>query len=62
MCATGRQAGKYPQRPEEGIGNPGTGVTGGFELLSVDARNQIGVPERALSALNCGVASLVLDF
>jgi hypothetical protein len=30
---------RYPQRPEEGSGSPGTGVPGGCVLLNVTARN-----------------------
>ena len=29
---------KYPQKPEEGVGVPGAGVTGGCELPDMDAR------------------------
>lgn len=30
---------RYPQRPEEGVGSPGAGITDGFELLNLRAGN-----------------------
>lgn len=51
-----------PQRPKEGIGYPETGVTGGSELLNVDARNQNGVPCESpkCSQLLSGLSSPIL--